>query len=133
MSERPVYTIGIVSEFLGVSPETIRGWEKTGVVQAQRRSGKRFYSEYDLQRLRFIQGLINEGLTPAGIRYFLRLYPCWEMEDCPNCMSRSEKAGCAKPCWKEDGTYCQVSGDEDLCAKCRISSQQKQSDVPSTR
>ena len=118
MLDRPVYPIGVVAEMLDVTPETIRAWERTEVVHPRRRSGKRFYSDLDVARLRFIQHLVGEGLTPSGIRYFLRLYPCWEMDDCPGCMSRTENAGCGKPCWKESGTYCQVSSNEDLCATC---------------
>lgn len=131
MSNRPVYTIGIVSEILGVHPETIRTWERSGLVQPpHRRSGKRFYSEYDLRRLQFIQKLAQEGLNPQAILYFLHLYPCWQMDDCPACMSRSANLGCAKPCWKEPGTYCQVSANEDLCAKCPVRHKQDESEAP---
>lgn len=120
MQDRPVYPIGVVAEMLDVTPELIRSWERTGVLHPRRRSGKRFYSELDVERLRFIQNLVNEGLNAAAIHHFLRLYPCWEMEDCPGCMSQSENAGCGKPCWKVPGTYCQVSSNEDLCARCEI-------------
>jgi len=126
IQDRPVYPIGVVAELLGVTPEAIRSWEKTGTIEARRRGGKRFYSELDVQRLKFIQHLSAEGLHPSGIRYFMRMYPCWTMHDCPGCMKRSENAGCAKPCWKEIGTYCQVSGDEDLCANCRLRPQHQQ-------
>ena len=125
IQDRPVYPIGVVAELLGVTPEAIRSWDKTGAVEARRRSGKRFYSELDVQRLRFIQQLSAEGLHPSGIRYFLRMYPCWTLDDCPGCMKRSENAGCAKPCWKEIGTYCQVSSSKDPCASCQFHNQQE--------
>jgi len=54
MQNRPVYPIGIVSELLNVHPETIRVWERYGVIKPKRRSGRRYYSETDLKRLRFI-------------------------------------------------------------------------------
>ena len=63
MNNLPVFPMGIVSELLNVHPETIRVWERYGVVKPQRRSGKRFYSEDDLKRLRFIQKLTGEGLN----------------------------------------------------------------------
>lgn len=125
MQDRPVYPIGVVAEMLDVTPEVIRSWERTGVLSPRRRSGKRFYSDLDVERLRFIQNLVSEGLTAPAIRYYLRLYPCWEMDDCPGCMSQTENAGCAKPCWKAPGTYCLVASNEDLCAKCEVR-QQKQ-------
>lgn len=55
MQNRLLYPIGIVSELINVHPETIRVWERYGVIQPGRRGGKRFYSENDLARLRFIQ------------------------------------------------------------------------------
>lgn len=124
MGNRPVYPIGIVSELLDVHPETIRVWERYGVIHPYRRNGKRFYSDNDLKRLRFIQKLIEEGLNIPAISYFLQLYPCWHQEECPVCMHQSERAGCAKPCWKEEGTHCLVSVNEDLCASCEFCKQQ---------
>lgn len=131
MLNRPVYTIGIVSEFVGAHPETIRTWERAGLFQPpQRRGGKRFYSEHDLKRLQFIQKLAGEGLTPTAILHYLQLYPCWQMDDCPECMSQSPNPGCTKPCWKEDGTYCQVSSmTEDLCAVCPVRHEQGHTEV----
>lgn len=120
MIKTPVFPIGIVSELLGVHPETVRVWEKHGLVAPKRRSGKRFYSETDLKRLRFVQRLIAEGLNLPAICHYLLLYPCWRLDDCPDCMQRSEIAVCAKPCWKEEGTYCQVSGAEDTCLSCEL-------------
>ena len=127
MSTRPVYPMGIVSEIVGVHPETIRQWEKGGVVEPpQRRSGKRFYSDEDLRRLRFIHKLTEEGLNLTAIRHYLQLYPCWNMQECPGCMRQTHNAGCAKPCWKEEGTYCLVSSDEDLCARCQLHNNQSE-------
>lgn len=118
MLNRPLYPIGVVSELIEVHPETIRVWERYGVIRPGRRSGKRFYSDSDLARLRFIQKLTNEGLNLPAIRHYLRLYPCWVMEGCPHCMHRSEDAHCTKPCWKEEGLYCQASANEDTCRNC---------------
>ena len=118
MSELPLFPIGVVSELLHVHPETIRVWERNGVIKPQRRSGRRFYSETDLKRLRFIQKLMTKELNLPAIRYYLRLYPCWQLDGCPACMHRSELTTCGKPCWKEEGTYCLVNGNEDTCSKC---------------
>ena len=125
---RPLYPIGVVSELLNVHPETIRTWERSGVVRLpQRRSGKRFYSENDFKQLQFIQRLAAEGLTLRAIRYYLRLYPCWETDNCTGCIhSSSDQTSGAKPCWQEPGTYCQVAVGEDLCTNCHITSQQQE-------
>jgi len=120
MQNRPVYPIGIVSELLNVHPETIRVWERSGVIIPKRRSGRRYYSETDLKRLRFIQRLIAEDLNIPAIRHYLKLYPCWQLDGCPACMHRSDLATCAKPCWQEEGSYCQVYGSEDACLTCEF-------------
>jgi DNA-binding transcriptional MerR regulator len=113
-----MFPISIVSELLKVHPETIRVWEKNGIIKPQRRSGKRFYSETDLKKLRFVQRLMTEQLNLPAIRHYLRLYPCWEMEECPSCMHVSRFNKCSKPCWKEEGLYCQNDSSEDLCLSC---------------
>ena len=115
----PVYSIGVVSELLGVHPETVRTWERSGVVEPpQRRSGKRFYSERDYKRLQFIHKLIQEGLTLRALHYYLRLYPCWKTSDCSGCLYNSDQIGSTKPCWQEEGTYCQASSNKDPCTDC---------------
>ena len=120
MQNRPVYPIGIVSELLNVHPETMRVWERYGIIQPQRRGGKRFYSEADLKLLQFIKRLMAEELNLPAIRHYLQLYPCWQLDGCPACMHRSQLAVCAKPCWKEEGAYCQAYADEDACSKCEF-------------
>jgi len=120
MPNSPVYTIGIVSELLAVHPETLRIWEKRGIVQPRRRSGKRFYSQNDLKRLQFIKYLIAENLNLPAIKFYLRFYPCWQFNGCPRCMHSSRLALCGKPCWKEEGAYCLATGDNDMCSKCEF-------------
>ncbi len=120
MKELPVFPIGVVSDILKVHPETIRVWERYGVIKPQRRSGKRFYSENDLKRLQFIQKLITEDLNLPAIRYYLRLYPCWQFDGCPACMHSTKLDVCTKPCWKEEGMYCQVYGIEETCSNCEF-------------
>ncbi|MFC1909882.1 MerR family transcriptional regulator [Chloroflexota bacterium] len=115
----PLYTIGVVSELLGLNPETIRLLEKGGIIQSPyRRSGKRFYSEKDLMRLKFVQKLTYEGLTRRAIIYYLRLYPCWKTYDCTACKHSSKQVVSIKPCWQIEGSYCQVASLKAPCANC---------------
>lgn len=130
MGERPtqdvaLYPIGVVADLLNVHPATMRAWERFGVIQPARRSGRRFYSDNDLKQLRFIQRMTEEGLNLPAIRYQLRFYPCWHSDGCPSCMYRSDNTECTKPCWKEEGAYCQVWATEDLCSKCEFQPKQK--------
>ena len=119
-SELPLYPIRSVAELIDVHPETIRIWERHGIIKPQRKGGKRFYTETDLKRLFFIKRLLNENLNLPAICHYLKMYPCWYMKDCPSCMKASKSGPCSKPCWKEEGSYCQVSLDENLCANCEL-------------
>lgn len=117
----PLYTIGVVAEMLGIHPETIRVWEAAGVVEPpQRRSGKRFYSENDVKRLRFIRKLAGEGLTQRAIIYYLRLYPCWKTPDCAGCLHSSGENSSSKPCWQEEGSFCRIANLKDPCLDCAM-------------
>ncbi len=119
MENKPLYTISVMADLIGVHPETLRVWERHGLLKPPRRNAQRLYTDGDLKRLSFIQGLLKQGLNLAGVVYLLTLYPCWLRDDCPKCIRKSTRQGCAKPCWKEDGTFCQVSfEDPDLCERC---------------
>ena len=120
MQERALYPIGVVSELIDIPCGTLRVWDKNDVIHPRRRSGRRFFSESDLKRLQFIKELTSEGLNLPAIRHYLQLYPCWQLDDCPSCMHSSKLATCAKPCWKEEGSYCQASGSEDSCLTCEF-------------
>jgi MerR family transcriptional regulator/heat shock protein HspR len=113
---KAIYSIGVIAELINQHPETIRVWERHGLIKPRRRGGKRFYSINDLKRLRFILTLMEKGLNIPAIKYQLSFYPCWFRDDCPKCSSRSKDAVCSKPCWKIEGTYCLVS--ENMCDKC---------------
>ena len=132
MFSRPVYPMGVVAELLDVHPETIRTWERYGVVHPHRRGGKRFYSDLDLKRLQFMQKLTEEGLNLPAICHYLRLYPCWELDDCPGCMRRSKHTSCAKVCWKEEGVYCEVYGDPNACLNCELRERHQQGNSTAT-
>ncbi|MFC1990030.1 MerR family transcriptional regulator [Chloroflexota bacterium] len=121
IQDYPIYSIGIMSELLGIPTETIRLWERSGVIQPpQRRSGKRFYSEKELRRLQFVRNLSKEGLSIRAIIYYLRHYPCWKVFDCPSPLHNSNQIVSVKPCWQEDATFCQLANTENPCASCDI-------------
>ena len=121
MQNRPLYTIGVVANLLKVHPETLRVWERHGLVRPDRRNGQRLFTDNDLKRFGFIQDLLGKGLNLAGIVHYLGLYPCWLQDECPKCMRRSTRIGCAKPCWKEKDTFCQVTFEEpDMCERCDL-------------
>ncbi len=73
-STRAVYVISVAAELAGVHPQTLRIYERKGLVDPARTGGgSRRYSERDLERLRRIQELTNNGLNLEGVRRVMAL------------------------------------------------------------
>jgi len=71
---RAVYVISVAAELAGVHPQTLRIYERKGLVDPARTiGGSRRYSEADIELLRRIQELTNEGLNLAGVQRVLAL------------------------------------------------------------
>ena len=67
-SERAIYVISVAAELAGVHPQTLRIYERKGLLRPQRTSGNtRRYSESDIMVLRRIQELTSAGLNLAGV------------------------------------------------------------------
>ena len=118
MPSQPLYPIGIVAELIGVRPETLRVWDRQGLVTPNRWRGSRCYSDADLQRVLFVRHLLNEeGLNLAAVRGYIKLYHCWPIDDCIACHKAT--TGNGKPCWKRPGAYCGLAEEESLqCSGC---------------
>jgi len=72
--ERAVYIISVAAELAGVHPQTLRIYERKGLVLPARTAGNtRRYSDEDIERLRTIQELTQEGVNLAGVKRILRL------------------------------------------------------------
>jgi MerR family transcriptional regulator/heat shock protein HspR len=71
---RAVYVISVAAELAGVHPQTLRIYERKGLLDPSRTSGgSRRFSERDLAQLRHIQALTNAGLNLQGVRRVLEL------------------------------------------------------------
>ena len=69
-----VYVISVAAELAGVHPQTLRIYERKGLVDpARTRGGSRRYSDEDIALLRRIQELTTEGLNLAGVQRVLAL------------------------------------------------------------
>jgi MerR family transcriptional regulator/heat shock protein HspR len=77
----PVYAIGVAARLCGVHPQTLRSYERQGLVVPARLNEKnRMYSESDVQRVRQIQRLTQDlGVNLAGVEVILKLLD--QMED----------------------------------------------------
>ncbi len=69
-----VFVISVAAELAGVHPQTLRIYERKGLLDPARTEGNsRRYSEHDLEQLRRIQDLTAEGLNLAGVKRVLQL------------------------------------------------------------
>lgn len=73
-STRAVYVISVAAELAGVHPQTLRIYERRGLVEPVRTGGgNRRYSDSDIAQLRRIQELTNLGVNLEGVRRILEL------------------------------------------------------------
>lgn len=73
-SDRPVYVISVAAELAGMHPQTLRQYDRLGLVQPSRAPGKaRRYSERDVQKLQEIQELSQSGVSLEGIKWIIDL------------------------------------------------------------
>ena len=78
MSERrvdhAVYVISVFAELAGVHPQTLRNYERSGLLAPRRtRGGSRRFSDEDLAALRRIQQLTTEGVNLEGVKRIMAL------------------------------------------------------------
>jgi MerR family transcriptional regulator/heat shock protein HspR len=72
--DHAVYVISVAAELAGMHPQTLRIYERKGLVDPARTGGgSRRYSDADISRLQRIQELTNEGLNLAGVKRVLEL------------------------------------------------------------
>ena len=72
--DHAVYVISVAAELAGMHPQTLRIYERRGLVQpARTQGGNRRYSDIDIDRLRRISELASEGMNLEGIRRVMSL------------------------------------------------------------
>ena len=70
----PKYTIGVVSQLLGLPPQMLRRYEEAGLLEPARQAGKnRLYSDQDIAILEEIVELSAQGVNAVGIRYIIQI------------------------------------------------------------
>ena len=72
--DQAVYVISIAAELSGMHPQTLRQYDRIGLVSPDRASGRgRRYSLRDIASLRNIQRLVGDGINLAGIKRIMEL------------------------------------------------------------
>lgn len=72
-SGQDLYFISVAAEMLGMHPQTLRKYERLGLIQPSRTIGSmRLYSREELERIRLIKQLVDEaGINLAGVQRLL--------------------------------------------------------------
>ena len=121
LSNKPVYTIGVASELLGLSTHSLRLYEREGLILPHRtKTNRRLYSDVELGKAANIHNMIQEkGLNFAAIRNLLALIPCWKIccYKCVKCEHWSTFFDCDKPCWTK-AERCRK--EQELCRDCPV-------------
>lgn len=118
----PAYAIGVTAHKIGVSPETLRLYERVGLLIPYRTgTGRRLYSQMDLEWISCIRRQIKEhGLNLAAIQRLLALVPCWEIKPCAS----EERNVCPalksndRVCWNLDVKVGRCA--EEDCRTCLV-------------
>jgi len=72
--DRAVFVISVAAELAGVHPQTLRIYEREGLVRPKRTTANaRRYSERDIERLLEIKQLTNDGMNLEGVRRVIQL------------------------------------------------------------
>src|SRR3954466_968599 len=74
LGREPVYVISIAAKMVDMHPQTLRLYERLGLLKPARQGLNRLYSEHDIARLRQIQRLTQDmGVNLAGVEIILNL------------------------------------------------------------
>jgi MerR family transcriptional regulator/heat shock protein HspR len=73
--DKPLYVISIAAQILDIHPQTLRYYERAGLIQPSRTPGNiRLYSQEDIERLQLIQRLVEDlGVNLAGVEVILNM------------------------------------------------------------
>jgi MerR family transcriptional regulator/heat shock protein HspR len=73
--DQDLYLISMAAERLGMHPQTLRKYERLGLIQPSRTIGSmRLYSRHEIERLRLIKHLVDElGINLAGVQRLLEI------------------------------------------------------------
>lgn len=73
-SQRAVFVISVAAELAGMHPQTLRIYERKGLIDPYRTpGGTRRYSQEDIERLQLIQDMTAEGMNLEGVKRVLAL------------------------------------------------------------
>ena len=120
-----VYTIRVASKLTGISPGTIREYERQGLLRTHRDSqnNHRLFTQDELKWIMQIWQLIHrEGLNYEGLRRLLLITPCWKILKCTTeykerCIVYTENKSA---CWSIDKLPGCCIDNQRKCQTCKV-------------
>jgi len=120
--DTPKFSIGEVAETLKISVETIRLYERRGLLLTVKGdNSQRILSDSDVERIKCIRTAINDHkISIEGIRRIQSLVPCWDFIQCPS----GEREKC--PAYLRDDAGCWTYKDKEKdcatrdCRSCKV-------------
>ncbi len=75
IDDKPLFTLSVAAEIMGVHPRTLMIYENEGLVIPQRtKTNRRRYSQKDIRKLQFIRFLTqNKGINLAGVETIIKM------------------------------------------------------------
>jgi len=69
-----LYVMGVASRLCGLHPQTLRKYERAGLIIPDRRAKTRLYSDEDIYRIKLVKSLVEDcGFNVAGVIFALRV------------------------------------------------------------
>jgi MerR family transcriptional regulator, heat shock protein HspR len=115
--EAPLFPIGVVAEILHVTDQTLRVYEKSGLIQPGRRKKDRYYSANDVVWLKCLRRFLKkEGINLKGIERLLKVVPCYEISPCEDCNACTAHLKRSITCSESASVF--SSKSEGYCLNC---------------
>ncbi len=96
------FSIGVAAEKCNVSVHTLRLYEAEGLILMEKtESGRRLFSNLEIDKILSIRKMVQEGLNFEGIRRLISLVPCWKIRHCNSGAGKKCSAyqNRRRPCW----------------------------------
>jgi MerR family transcriptional regulator/heat shock protein HspR len=91
--DQPWFHISVVAEMLGIHPQTIRNYERMGLIRPSRTDGNmRLFSLEDVECVRRIQSYTNVGVNLAGVEIIMKLLD--QIQQMHDMMEKDMEATC---------------------------------------